>query len=82
MRKDSPDFAKDRSFNSYSDNRSVQENFDVITSFIQESAEEYIRSKKTKKKPVVRLLLFFGSPEIRRKIRRRNKIHAKAKRPN
>ena len=46
MRKDSSDFPKDRPFNSYTDNRSVQENFDVITSFIRESAEEYIRSKK------------------------------------
>ena len=36
MRKDASDFAKD--FNGYSDNRSDQENFDLITSFIQESA--------------------------------------------
>ena len=30
MRKDASDFAKIRYFNSYSDNRSVQENFDLI----------------------------------------------------
>ena len=35
MRKDQTDFAKDRYFNGYSDNRSAQENFDLITSFIQ-----------------------------------------------
>ena len=29
MRKDASDFAKDRYFNGYSDNRSVQENFDL-----------------------------------------------------
>ena len=35
MRKDASDFAKDKYFNGFSDNRSVQENFDLITSFIQ-----------------------------------------------
>ena len=30
MRKDASDFAKDRYFNGYSDNRSVQENFDTF----------------------------------------------------
>ena len=38
-------FAKDRYFNGYSDNRSVQENFDLKTSFIQESADKHIPSK-------------------------------------
>ena len=38
MRKGASDLAKDRYFNGYSDNRSVQENFDWI-SFIQESAD-------------------------------------------
>ena len=38
MRKDASDLAKDRYFNGYSDNRSVQETFDLI-SFIQESAD-------------------------------------------
>ena len=45
MRKDASDFAKDRYFNGYSDTRSVQENFDLITSFIQESADKHIPSK-------------------------------------
>ena len=35
MRKDASDFAKDRYFNDYSDNRSVQENFDLITSLFK-----------------------------------------------
>ena len=35
MRKDAYDFAKDRFFSGYWDNRSVQENFDLITSFIR-----------------------------------------------
>ena len=39
------DFAKDRYFNGYSNNRSVQENFNLITSFIQESAKKHISSK-------------------------------------
>ena len=40
-RKDASDFAKDRYFNGYSDNCSVQENFDLITSFVQESADKH-----------------------------------------
>ena len=43
MRKDASDFAKDRYFRDYSDNCSVQDNFDLITSFIQESAEKHNR---------------------------------------
>ena len=44
MRKVASDFAKDRYFSGYSDNRSVQENFDLITSFIQESVDKHIPS--------------------------------------
>ena len=44
MRKDTSDFAKDRYFNGYSANRSVQENFDLITSFIQTSDDTHIPS--------------------------------------
>ena len=69
MRKDASDFAKDRYFNGYSDNHSVQENFDLITSFIQESADKTSRSVSS---------VPWITPEIRRKIRRRNKTHAKA----
>ena len=75
MRKDASDFAKDKYFNGYSDNRSVQENFDLITSFIQESAEKHIPSKTSRSTSSVPWI----TPEIRGKIRRRNKTHAKAK---
>ena len=75
MRKDASDFAKDMYFSGYSDNRSVQENFDLITSFIQESADKHIPSKTSRSVSSVPWI----TPEIRRKIRRRNKTHAKAK---
>ena len=75
MRKDASDFAKDRYFNGYSDNRSVQENFDLITSFIHESADKHIPSKTSRSVSSVPWI----TPEIRRKIRERNKTHAKAK---
>ena len=75
MRKDASGFAKDRYFNGYSDNRSVQENFDFKTSFIQESADKHISSITSRSVSSVPWI----TPEIRRKIRRRNKTHAKAK---
>ena len=75
MRKDASNFAKDKYFNGYSDNRSAQENFDLITSFIQESAEKHIPSKTCGSTSSVPWI----TPEIRRKIRRRNRTHAKAK---
>ena len=69
MRTDSSDFAKDRYFSGYSDNSYVQDNFDLITSFIQESADKHI--------PEGRYLRSLGLPhETRRKLRRRNKNHA------
>ena len=37
MRSDALRFAKERYFNGYSDSRSVQEKFNLITSFIQDS---------------------------------------------
>ena len=75
MRKDASDFAKDRYFNFYSDNPLVQENFDLITSFIQESVDKHIPSKTSRSVSSVPCI----TPEIRRKIRRRNKTYAKAK---
>ena len=75
MRKDAPDFAKDRYFNGYSDNRLVQENFDLITSSIQESADKHIPSKTSRSVSSVPWI----TPEIRRKICRRNKTQIKAK---
>ena len=48
MRKDAFEFAKDIYFNGHSDTRSVQENFDLITSFIQDSADKHIPSKTSR----------------------------------
>ena len=75
MRKDASDFAKDRYFSGYSDNRLVQENFDLVTSFNQESADKHIPFKTCRSVSSVPWI----TPEIRRKSRRRNKTHAKAK---
>ena len=75
MRKDASDFAKDRYFNGYSDNRSVQENFDLITSFIQESADKHIPSKTNRSVSSVPWI----TPKIRRKIHRKIKHMQKRK---
>ena len=59
----------------YSDTRSVQENFDLITSFIQGSADKHIPSKTSRSVSSVPWI----TPKIRWKIRRKNATHAKAK---
>ena len=48
MRKDTLEFAKEKYFSGHSDTRSVQENFDLLTSFIQDSADKYIPSKTSR----------------------------------
>ena len=75
MRKDALEFAKEKYFNGHSDTRSVQENFDLLTSFIQDSADKHIPSKTSRSVSSIPWI----TPEIRRKIRRKNKTHAKAK---
>ena len=75
MRKDAFEFTKEKYFNGYPDTRSVQENFNLITSFIQDSADKHIPSKTSRTISSVPWI----TSEIRRKIRRRNKTHAKAK---
>ena len=75
MRKFAFEFAKEKYFNSYSDTLSVQENFNLITSFIQDSAVKHIPSKTSRTVSSVPKI----SSEIRRKICRRNKTQAKAK---
>ena len=77
MRKDTLKFAKEKYFNGHSDTRSVQENFDLLTSFIQDSADKHIPSKTTYSRSVSSI--HWITPEIRRKIRRKNKTHPKAK---
>ena len=75
MRKDTFEFAKEKYFSGHSDTRSVQKNFDLLTSFIQDSADKHIPSKTSRPVSSVPWI----TSEIRRKIRRRNKTHAKAK---
>ena len=75
MRKDTLKFAKEKYFNGHSITRSVQDNFDLLTSFIQDSADKHIPSKTSRSVSSVPWI----TPEIRRKIRRKNKSHAKAK---
>ena len=69
MRKDTLEFAKEKYFNGHSDTRSVQENFDLLTSFIQDSADKHISSKTSRSVSSIPLITL----EIRRKIRRKNK---------
>ena len=76
MRKDTLKVAKEKYFNGHSDTRSVQENFNLITSFIQDSADKYIPSKTSRSVSSVPWI----TPEIRRKIRKKNETHANAKR--
>ena len=75
MRRDTLEFAKEKYFNGHSDTRSVQENFDLLSSFIQDSADKHIPSKTSRSVSSITWI----TPAIRRKIRRRNKTHAKAK---
>ena len=75
MRKDTLEFAIENYFNGHSDTRSVQENFDLLTFFIQDSADKHIPSKTSRSVSSIPWI----TPEIRRKINRKNKTHAKAK---
>ena len=75
MRKDTLEFAKEKYFSGHSDTRSVQENFDLLTSFIEDSEDKHIPSKTSRSVSSVPWI----TPEIRRKICRKNKTHAKAK---
>ena len=75
MRRDSSNFAKDKYFSGHSGSRSVQENFNLITSFLQEAVDKYIPSKTSRSVASVPWI----TSEIRRNIRKRNKTHEKAK---
>ena len=48
IRQDSSNFTKDEYFNGHSGSPSVQENFNLITSFIQEAVDKYIPSKTSR----------------------------------
>ena len=67
MRSDALRFAKERYFNGYSDSPSVQEKNNLITSFIQDSADKHIPSKTSRYVSSVPWI----TPAIRRKIRRK-----------
>ena len=75
MRTETIKFEKGKYFNGYSDTRPVQENFNLITSFIQGSADKHISSKTSR--------LVSSDPwitrEIRRKIRRKKCNSCKSK---
>ena len=62
LRRDSSNFAKDKYFNGHSGSRSFQQNFNLITSFIEEAVDTYIPSKTNK--------LVASVPWITTKIRR------------
>ena len=75
MRSDALRFAKERHFNGYSDSRSVQENFNLIPSFIQDTADKHIPSKTSRSVSSVSWI----TPAIRRKIRRKMQLMQKQK---
>ena len=76
MRKDTLKFSNEKYFNGHSATRSVQEKFTLITSFIQNSADKHIPSKTSRSVSSVPWI----TPEIRRKICKKNETHTKAKR--
>ena len=67
MRKDTLEFAKEKYFSGHSDTRSVQVNFDLLTSFIQDSADKHIPLKTSRSVSSIPWI----TPEIRKKIRRK-----------
>ena len=76
MRKDKLEFAKEKYFSGHSDTRSIQENFDLLTYFIQETADKHIPSKTSRSVSPFPWI----TPEIRRKIAgKKKKTQAKAK---
>ena len=73
VRADTLKFAKEKHFYGSSVTRSVQENFNLITSFIQDSADKHISSKTSHSVSSIPGI----TPEIKRKIRRKNITPAK-----
>ena len=69
------EFAKEKYLNGHSDTCSVQENFELLISFSQDSVDKHIPSKSSRSVSSIPWI----TPEIRRKICRKNKTHAKAK---
>ena len=71
MRKDTLEFAKEKYFNGHAVTHSIQENFDLLTSFIHNSTDKYIPSKASRSVSSI--------PWITPEIRRKHKTHVKAK---
>ena len=64
MRRDSSNLAEDKYFSGHSGSRSVQENFSLIASFIQEAVDKYKTSRSVASVPWI-------TSEIRRNIRKK-----------
>ena len=75
MRRDSSNFAKDKYFNGHSGSRSVQENFNLITSFIQEAVDKHIPSETSRSVASVPWI----TSEIGRNIRKKEQNSCKGK---
>ena len=75
MRKDTLEFAKEKYFNGHSDARSVQENFDLLISFIQDSADRNIPSKTSRSVSSIPWV----TPEIRRRFTGKIKLMQRQK---
>ena len=73
LRNDTLKFAIERYVNCHSDTRSVQENFNLITSLIQDTADKHIPSKTSCSVSSVPWI----TPEVRRKIRKKKETHPK-----
>ena len=76
MRAATKDFCCQNYFNSNENNRSLEENWELLKKFLLENIDKHVPSKTSRSVSSVPWLT--GS--IRKLIRKRNKIHAKAKR--
>ena len=76
MRKDTLKFAKEKYFNGHSDTRSVQENFDLLTSFIEDSVDKHIPSKTSRSVSSIPWI----TPEIRSRFAGKIKLMQRQKR--
>ena len=75
MKKDTLEFAEEKYFSGHPDTSSALENFDLLTSFIQDSADKHIPSKTNRSVSSIPWI----TPEIKKEIRRKNKTYVKAK---
>ena len=76
MRAETLKFAKEKFFNGYPDTRSVQENFNLITSFIKGSADKHIPSKTSRSVSCVPWI----TPKIRQDSQKKMQLMQKQRR--